>query len=67
MGKKNPTVSIVTITQLKRFPCLEILKDMIKAGNKNKIARKLSVKSFGRFMHNKNKQGIASMAKQSKK
>ena len=28
---KNPTVSIVTITQLKRFPCLEILKDMIKA------------------------------------
>jgi len=35
MGKKdkpkNPTVSIVTITQLKRFACLEILKDMIKA------------------------------------
>lgn len=35
MGKKdkvkNPTVSIVTITQLKRFSCLEILKDMIKA------------------------------------
>jgi glycosyltransferase involved in cell wall biosynthesis len=28
---KNPTVSIVTITQLKRFPCLEILKDMIKS------------------------------------
>ena len=28
---KNPTVSIVTITQLKRFPCLEVLKDMIKA------------------------------------
>jgi glycosyltransferase involved in cell wall biosynthesis len=28
---KNPTVSIVTITQLKRFPCLEIVKDMIKA------------------------------------
>ena len=35
MGKKDkvqdPTVSIVTITQLKRFPCLEILKDIIKA------------------------------------
>jgi len=30
MGKKS-TVSIVTITQCKRFPCLEILKDMIKA------------------------------------
>jgi len=30
MGK-TPTVSIVTITQCKRFPCLEILKDMIKA------------------------------------
>ena len=34
MGKKdklkNPTVSIVTITQLKRFPCLEVLRDMIK-------------------------------------
>jgi len=28
---KNPTVSIVTVTQLKRFPCLEILKDMIKS------------------------------------
>jgi glycosyltransferase involved in cell wall biosynthesis len=28
---KNPTVSIVTITQLKRFPCIEILKDMIEA------------------------------------
>jgi glycosyltransferase involved in cell wall biosynthesis len=28
---KNPTVSIVTITQLKRFPCIEVLKDMIKA------------------------------------
>ena len=28
---KNPTVSIVTITQLKRFPCMEVLKDMIKA------------------------------------
>jgi len=27
---KNPTVSIVTITQLKRFSCLEILKDVIK-------------------------------------
>jgi glycosyltransferase involved in cell wall biosynthesis len=27
----KPTVSIVTITQLKRFPCLEILKDVIKA------------------------------------
>jgi hypothetical protein len=39
----------------------------VEAGNKNKMARKLSVKSFGRFMHNKNKQGIASMAKQSKK
>jgi len=36
MGKKDkinktPTVSIVTITQLKRFPCIEVLKDMIKA------------------------------------
>lgn len=35
MGKKdkpkNPAVSIVTITQLKRFSCLEILKDIIKA------------------------------------
>jgi len=30
MAKKS-TVSIVTITQWKRFPCLEILKDMIKA------------------------------------
>lgn len=30
MGKKNPTVSIVTITQRKRFACLDILKDMIK-------------------------------------
>ena len=28
---KNPTVSIVTITQLKRFPCIQILKDMIKS------------------------------------
>ena len=37
MGKKNPTVSIVTITQLKRFPCLEILKDMIKAQNYKNI------------------------------
>jgi glycosyltransferase involved in cell wall biosynthesis len=27
---KNPTVSIVTITQLKRFSCMEVLKDMIK-------------------------------------
>jgi glycosyltransferase involved in cell wall biosynthesis len=27
---KKPTVSIVTITQLKRFSCLEILKDMIE-------------------------------------
>lgn len=27
---KNPTVSIVTITQLKRFPCMEVLKDIIK-------------------------------------
>ena len=27
---RNPTVSIVTITQLKRFPCLEILRDIIK-------------------------------------
>jgi len=36
MGKKdkvnkNPTVSIVTITQLKRFPCMEILKDIIES------------------------------------
>ena len=31
MGKKKSTVSIVTITQLKRFACLEILKDIIKA------------------------------------
>jgi len=37
MGKKdvkmnkNPTVSIVTITQLKRFLCMEVLKDMIKS------------------------------------
>ena len=28
---KNPTVSIVTITQLKRFPCMEVLKDMVKS------------------------------------
>ena len=27
---KLPTVSIVTLTQLKRFTCLEILKDVIK-------------------------------------
>jgi glycosyltransferase involved in cell wall biosynthesis len=27
---KKPTVSIVTITQLKRFKCLEILHDLIK-------------------------------------
>ena len=36
MGKKDklsrkPTVSIVTITQLKRFPCIQILRDMIIA------------------------------------
>lgn len=30
MGKKKLTASIVTITQWKRFPCLEVLKDMIK-------------------------------------
>jgi len=28
---KNPTVSIVTITQLKRFPCVEVLKEMIQS------------------------------------
>ena len=28
---KSPTVSIVTLTQLNRFACLEILKDVIKA------------------------------------
>jgi hypothetical protein len=28
---KSPTVSIVTITQLKRFTCLEILKDLIES------------------------------------
>lgn len=28
---KLPTVSIVTLTQLKRFACMEILKDVIKA------------------------------------
>jgi glycosyltransferase involved in cell wall biosynthesis len=28
---KSPTVSIVTITQLKRFTCLEILKDIIES------------------------------------
>jgi glycosyltransferase involved in cell wall biosynthesis len=31
MVKKNQTVSIVTITQLKRFTCLEILQDIIRA------------------------------------
>ena len=31
MGKKKSTVSIVTITQLKRFACLEVLKDIIQA------------------------------------
>jgi len=34
---KSPTVSIVTITQLKRFPCMEILKDVIKAQNYQNI------------------------------
>ena len=29
--EKKPTVSIVTITQLKRFTCLEILKDIIES------------------------------------
>ena len=30
MTKKNQSVSIVTITQLKRFSCLEVLRDLIK-------------------------------------
>jgi hypothetical protein len=30
MSKKNPTVSIITITQYKRAGCLKILKDIIK-------------------------------------
>lgn len=29
-GKKQPTVSIVTISQVKRYPCLLILRDLIK-------------------------------------
>lgn len=42
MGKKNKTakkltVSIVTITQLKRFPCVEILRDMIVAQTYKRI------------------------------
>jgi glycosyltransferase involved in cell wall biosynthesis len=37
MGKKKSTVSIVTITQLKRFACLEILKDIIRAQDYDQI------------------------------
>ena len=38
MGKKvKPTVSIVTITQLKRFPCIEVLRDMIVAQTYKRI------------------------------
>lgn len=34
---KPPTVSIVTITQLKRFPCMQILKDIVKSQNYQNI------------------------------
>ena len=33
----NPSVSIVTITQLKRFPCMEILRDIVKSQNYQNI------------------------------
>ena len=38
-NKRNPTVSIVTITQRKRFECLDILKDMIKAQTYKRITQ----------------------------
>jgi thymidine kinase len=35
--KKDKSVSIITITQLKRFTCLEILRDLIKDQTYNNI------------------------------
>jgi len=37
MDKKNKSVSIITITQLKRFNCLQILKELIKEQTYNNI------------------------------
>lgn len=38
-GKKLPSVSIVTITQVKRFPCLLILRDLIKQQTYDEIVQ----------------------------
>jgi len=64
--KKKPSVSLVTITQLKRFNCLEILRDLIKEQTYDNIIEWVIVEgSKKKSDANLNKTNIDYLSKES--